>query len=102
MKKAIKIIAVIVSVMITLLVLIKFISLLDFISFDFGVVGDFCKIGWNIPGWLLGFMGCALDFYLSGEWLTYRTASVIFRAQAVFCLVVALLDLLTMYLISMI
>ena len=58
MKKALKIIAKIVSVIITLLILVKFISLLDFLSFDFGVVGD---MGWYIPGWILGFIGCVLN-----------------------------------------
>lgn len=61
MKKALKMIAKIVSVIITLLVLVKFISLLDFICFDFGVVS---YMGWYIPGWVLGFIGCVFNFVM--------------------------------------
>lgn len=102
MKKSIKIIAIIISLLITLLILIKFISLLDFITFDFGVIGDFCKIGWNIPGWILGFIGFVIDICLYKKLLTYKFASIVFRINAVFCLVVALLDLFIMYVISQI
>ena len=102
MKKAVKIIVKIVSVIITLLILIKFISLLDFITFDFGVTGDFCKIGWNIPGWILGFIGFGLDIWLYKKILTSKIANIIFRINAGFCLVVALLDLFIIYVSSQI
>lgn len=100
MKKSTKIIAIIVSLLITLLVLIKFISLLDFISFDFGAVGDFCEIGWNIQGWFLGFIGCGLYIWLYKKIPTPKLANIVFLINAVFCLVVALLDLFIMHVIS--
>ena len=100
--KAIKTITVITSLSITLLILIKFISLLDFITFDFGVIGEFCKIGWNIPGWILGFIGCGLAICLYKKFLTSKFAGIAFRINAVFSLVVALLDLFIMYVISQI
>lgn len=102
MKKITKIIMVIVSSLITLLLLIKFISLLDFIGFDFGTIGVFCEIGWDIPGWILGLMGCGLNIWLFRKLLTSRFSNIIFRVNAVFCLIVALLDLAILYVSSQI
>lgn len=102
MKKSTKIITLTVSLLITLLILIKFISLLDFIGFDFGVIGDSCEIGWGIPGWLLGFIGCGLNVWLCKKVLTSKFANITFRTNAVLCLIVALLDLFILYVRSQI
>ena len=99
MKKALKIIVKSVSVIITLLILVKFISLLDFISFDFGVVGD---MGWYIPGWVLGFIGCVLNFGICKKICGTKFELILFRISACFCMFVALLDLFILYVISQI
>ena len=99
MKKALKIIVKSVSVTITLLILVKFISLLDFICFDFGIVGD---LGWNIPGWVLGFIGCVLNFGICKKICGTKFELILFRISACFCMFVALLDLFILYVISQI
>ncbi len=97
MKKALKIIAKIVSVIITLLVLVRFISLLDFIGFDFGVIAD---MGWYIPGWVLGFIGCVLNFVIYKKIHCSKPELILSRISAFFCMIVALLDLFALYVIS--
>ena len=99
MKKALKIIVKSVSVIITLLILVKFISLLDFICFDFGIVGD---LGWYIPGWVLGFIGCVLNFGICKKICVTKFELILFRISAWFCMFVALLDLFILYVISQI
>ena len=99
MKKALKIIAKSVSVIITLLILVKFISLLDFICFDFGVAGD---LGWYISGRVLGFIGCVLNFGICKKICGTKFELILFRISACFCMFVALLDLLILYVISQI
>lgn len=97
MGKTLKTTVKIVSVIITLLVLAKFISLLDFVSFDFGAVG---RIGWYIPGWILGFAGGVLSFVICKEMCDTRFERIFFRISAFFCIFVALFDLFILYIIS--
>ncbi len=99
MEKALRIIVKTVSVIVALLVLVKFMSLLDFIGFDFGLIGE---IGWYIPGWILGFVGCVLNFSICKKICAAKLEFIVFRISAVFCLLVALFDLFVLYVMSQI
>ncbi|MDO5477829.1 MAG: hypothetical protein Q4G23_01550 [Clostridia bacterium] len=87
----------IVSVIITVFILVKLISLLDFICFDFGIIGD---IGWYIPGCILGFAGLALNFGICKKMCGTKAELFLFCASAFVCVGVVLLDLFIMYVIS--
>lgn len=106
MKKTLKIIAKIVSVIITLLVLIKLISLLSFIGSWFTVIffvfRGISHIGWYIPGWILGFIGCVLNFGICKKICDTKFELILFRISAFFCMFVALFDLFILYVISQI
>lgn len=99
MKTVLKISVKSVSVIITLLMIIRFISLLDLISFDFGVVGN---IGRYIPGWYLGLIGSVMNFSLSKKISDTKFEFSFFRISAFFCAFVALLDLFLLYISSQI
>lgn len=70
--------------------------------FDFCIISDLCEIGWNIPGWLLGFASCGLYICFYKKLYNFKFARITFQINAVFCLVVVLLDLLMLYVSSQI
>jgi len=98
--KTTKIITISADLLITLIILIKFISILDFIGFDLGVISDFCKIGWNMSGCIFGFIGYGLNIFLYKKCQNFSFAKIILRINAVFCFVVAILDIFMLYISS--
>ena len=106
MKKTLKFIVKIVSVIISLLILIRLLSLLDFIGWWFSVVlypfRAITDFGWHICGWILGIVGCGLNIWIYKKLCVSKYELVSFRMSIFFCMFVALLDLLILGIISQI
>ena len=106
MKEVLKIIVKFVSVIISLLILIRLLSLLGVIGWWFSVVlypfRSIIDIGWHIPGWILGFVGCGLNICIYNKICSSRRELILFRISTFFCMFVALLDLFILGIISQI
>ncbi len=93
--KALKII----SILILLPVVLRFIALLDLICFDFGYLA---KIGGYLPSWIFGLIGIGINIalgikaYDEDEWRRYSVIS------AIFCAFVILLELYLLWVLSQI
>ena len=88
-----------ISVIITILVLARFLALFSFVGPEFGFA---TKVGSFVPGWLLGIVGLIVNIWLSEGICELWKEIDFFRACAVLCAVVLLLDLFVMYIVAQI
>ncbi len=85
------------SMIVLLLLVLRFVTLLDIISFDFGIISE---LGRYVHGWFLGLIGLVINFVLynkaheNRKWKTYSLVSVLFSVFVIF------LELLLLYIFS--
>ncbi len=86
-----------ISVLTLLAVILRFVTLLETISFDFGFLS---YLGRYLPSWIFGLVGIGVEFalykatdYYDG-WKTYALVSLLF------CAFVVLLELAMFYVLS--
>lgn len=83
-----------VSWIILIIVIFRFIYLLDIISFDIGVISD---VGKYMYGWIFGFVGAGINIVLYKKSTESKKRKNILVVGTIFYLLVACLDLLMIY-----